>query len=259
MCLRDLWRAKPIEHDKAFSILIPALVVALVVFFSVFLYYDGDIQLMDIISFKPQARTPPVSSTAPPPVSLKVKMPISSKTQIPSQCDIYSGKWVHDDSYPLYPDGECPYMSGDFNCKINGRNVSDYTKWRWQRTHCKLPSSNQWNEPKEHKCNFEIEPIFNELYIDPYPERMIMVEKVLAKMKFPISLVNITRLSDFRKDAHPSVNTLRKMKKLTPEQRNNPDLYGDCSHWCFPGLPDIWNELLYGSLLVNGLFVSTSN
>ncbi|KAH9330110.1 hypothetical protein KI387_002218, partial [Taxus chinensis] len=120
-------------------------------------------------------------------------------------------------------------------------------------------SSKQWNEPKGHKCNFETKPIFNESYIDPYPERMIMVEKVLAKMKFPISLMNITRLSDFRKDAHPSVNTLRKRKKLTPEQRNNPDLYGDCSHWCLPGLPDIWNELLYGSLLMNGLFVSTSN
>ncbi|GLJ17233.1 hypothetical protein SUGI_0298720 [Cryptomeria japonica] len=351
--------------------------------------------------------------------------PVSIKAHKFSECDLYSGKWVHDDSYPLYPNGECTYMSQEFNCRGNGRNDSDYTKWRWQPANCELPrlkpsemlerlrgkrlmfvgdsinrnqwesllcifstvvpperkisrqtspfstsfvaqdyncsieffwapflveqgsikngnesteilildaiekhgaywrdvdvlvfnsghwwthgnkvqlqnyfmennylylelepldafkkamitwakwvdknidptktrvffrgfspthfSSKQWNDPKGHKCNFEREPIFNESYISPYLERMIMLEKVLTEMKIPVSLMNITRLSDFRKDGHPSVYTMRRGKKLTPEQMNDPDNFGDCSHWCLPGLPDIWNELLYGSLFM---------
>eukprot|EP01018_Ginkgo_biloba_P033413 Gb_34157 [translate_table: standard] len=324
-----------------------------------------------------------------------------------AQCDIYSGKWVHDDSYPLYAAGECPYMSGDFNCKENGRQDLEFGKWRWQPTDCVLPrfnatdmlerlrgkrlmfigdsinrnqwesllcmlrsadynctveffwapflieqgsinvnnktkeilrldaiekhgahwkdvdilvfnsahwwthgnkvasrdfyqegdylhpeldpmvafkkgmttwanwvdsnidptrtkvffrgfspmhfSSRQWNKPKGHKCNYETEPIFNESYVNPYPLRMKVADQVLGQMKFPVTLMNITRLSDFRKDAHPSVYTLREKKKLTQEQRNNPDKYGDCSHWCLPGLPDIWNELLYGSLVMESI------
>ncbi|GLJ15360.1 hypothetical protein SUGI_0251990 [Cryptomeria japonica] len=111
-------------------------------------------------------------------------------------------------------------------------------------------SSGQWKKPKGHKCNFEREPILEESYVNPYPERMKMVDEVLGKMKFPVSLINITRLSDFRKDAHPSVYTMREGKKLTAEQRKEVDRFGDCSHWCLPGVPDIWNELFYGKLLM---------
>lgn len=340
------------------------------------------------------------------------------------QCDIYSGKWVRDASYPLYPAGECPYMSGAFDCKGNGRRDSGYTQWRWQPKDCNIPrlnvtdmlerlrgkrlmfvgdslnrnqweslvcilrtavpqnrthfefkgdittflakdynctvelfwapflveqdsikignksreilrlqaiekhgaywkdvdilifnsahwwvhgnkaatrdfflegdylhpeldplvafekgmttwakwidhnidpnksrvffrglspmhfSSEQWHKSGTHKCNFETEPIFEESAVEPFPVMLQVVDKVLRHMKFPVSFLNITRLSDFRKDAHPSVYTLRRNKKLTQEQRNNPDEFGDCSHWCLPGLPDIWNELLYGSLVI---------
>ncbi|XP_057822421.1 protein trichome birefringence-like 6 isoform X2 [Cryptomeria japonica] len=59
-----------------------------------------------------------------------------------SQCDLYSGKWVYDESYPLYPAGECPYMSADFNCQGNERQDTEYTKWRWQPSQCDLPRLN---------------------------------------------------------------------------------------------------------------------
>ena len=86
----------------------------------------------------------------------------------------------------------------------------------------------------------------------PNPVMLEIVEKVVGDMKFPVSLLNITRLSDFRKDAHLTVYK----KNLTEEERNRPDNIGDCSHWCLPGLPDIWNELLYGSLVFEGVTTS---
>lgn len=51
----------------------------------------------------------------------------------------------------------------------------------------------------------------------------------------PVYLLDITTLSQLRKDAHPSAYS--------------GDHSGvDCSHWCLPGLPDTWNQLLYAAL-----------
>lgn len=347
---------------------------------------------------------------------------VSEKEQTPAKCDIYSGKWVHDDSYPLYPAGECPYMSASFNCKGNGRTDSGYTNWRWQPRDCNLPrlnatdllerlrgkrlmfvgdsisrnqwesllcvlktvvpenrktfgtkgastafvaqdyncsvefywaaflvelgsinignaskeilkldaiekhgsywkdvdilvfnsahwwghgdesatrnyyqegnylhpqldtlvafekglrtwakwvdhninptktkvffrgfspmhfSAQQWNKSDQFKCRYQTEPIFEESFVRPYPVMLQIMEKVLGDMKFPVSLLNITTMSDFRKDGHPSVYK----QDIKEEERRNPNKIGDCSHWCLPGLPDIWNELLYGSLVLEG-------
>mgnify|MGYP000161436105 FL=1 len=67
---------------------------------------------------------------------------------------------------------------------------------------------------------------------------MPVLEKTLAEMKFPVKLLNITRLSGFRSDGHPSIYGLLNMHG-----------YQDCSHWCLPGVPDAWNELLYAMIM----------
>ncbi|CAH1432969.1 unnamed protein product [Lactuca virosa] len=55
-------------------------------------------------------------------------------------CDFFSGKWVHDnDSYPLYEELQCPYITGDFACQQHGRMDSKYQQWRWQPHACNLP------------------------------------------------------------------------------------------------------------------------
>ena len=64
---------------------------------------------------------------------------VKKKENPPVQCDIYSRKWVSDDAYPLYLSGECPYMSGAFDCKQNGHPESGYTQWRWQPRDCNIP------------------------------------------------------------------------------------------------------------------------
>ena len=51
-----------------------------------------------------------------------------------------------------------------------------------------------------------------------------------------IHLLNITYISQFRDEAHIS--------KYRPQQSGQ-----DCLHWCLPGVPDVWNELLYAELL----------
>ncbi|KAL1153699.1 hypothetical protein V6Z11_A09G194200 [Gossypium hirsutum] len=59
-----------------------------------------------------------------------------------------------------------------------------------------------------------------------------------------VSVINITQLSEYRKDGHPSI--YRKFwETLSHQQLANPASYSDCIHWCLPGVPDVWNELIF--------------
>lgn len=79
-------------------------------------------------------------------------------------------------------------------------------------------------------CAKEIRPIEGSTYLGGVPTAEMVVEQVLSGIKKPVSLFNITRLSQLRKDAHPSsFNAFKGM---------------DCTHWCVAGLPDTWNQLL---------------
>ncbi|KAK8954470.1 hypothetical protein KSP39_PZI002729 [Platanthera zijinensis] len=53
-----------------------------------------------------------------------------------------------------------------------------------------------------------------------------------------MDLLNITKMTARRKDGHLS------LYYLGPSIRA-PLYRQDCSHWCLPGVPDAWNELLY--------------
>ncbi|KAL0874801.1 hypothetical protein Bca101_024506 [Brassica carinata] len=103
----------------------------------------------------------------------------------------------------------------------------------------------QWNSGGA--CDSEIEPIKNETYLTPYPPKMKVLESVLKGMTTPVTYLNITRLTDYRKDGHPSVY---RKQSLSDKEKKTPLLYQDCSHWCLPGVPDSWNEILYAELLV---------
>ncbi|KAK4404600.1 protein trichome birefringence-like 5 [Sesamum angolense] len=336
-------------------------------------------------------------------------------------CDIYKGKWVRDEGYPLYSPGSCPYVDEGFDCLSNGRPDSGYQKWRWKPDDCDLPrfnatdflvrlrgkrlmlvgdsmnrnqfesllcllrealpdkskmyevhgykitkgrgfyifkfedynctvefvrshflvregvrvngqgnsnptlsidridkSSGRWpradilvfntghwwthgktsrgfsnydtldmteaakNFPcslhqylhsfycsgktkivekdnvltlyfyitevehgiqAEHATERE-EPVVNGTVLDNYPEKMRIVENVIKETQVPIVLLNVTRLTNYRKDGHPSVygKNVTGLRKISTKRQ-------DCSHWCLPGVPDAWNELIYTTLV----------
>ncbi|XP_068661065.1 protein trichome birefringence-like [Aristolochia californica] len=365
---------------------------------------------------KPGAGASPVASSSKEEISLDSLR----------KCDIFNGKWVKDDSYPLYKEGSCPHIDEPFDCFSNGRPDKDYQKLRWQPNGCKIPRLNatdmlerlrgrrlvfvgdslnrnmweslicilrnsvkdkrnvfeasgrrefrtegsysflfqdyncsveffrspflvqEWEMPESngtkketlrldlierksdrykkadvivfntghwwthektslgkdyyqegnhvygqlnvveafHKalvtwakwvdtnvdpkrtlvffrgysashfsggrwnsggaCDAETEPIYNETYLAKYPKKMRILETVISEMKTDISYLNITKMTDYRKDAHPSIYRKR---YLTDEERRSPLRFQDCSHWCLPGVPDSWNELLYALLL----------
>ncbi|KAM1949561.1 hypothetical protein ACFX15_009604 [Malus domestica] len=106
--------------------------------------------------------------------------------------------------------------------------------------------SREWKQESEGNCYSEKSPIDLEGYWGSGSDlpTMSMVETVLSKLSSKVSVINITQLSEYRKDGHPSI--YRKFwEPLKPEQLSKPTSYSDCIHWCLPGVPDVWNELLF--------------
>lgn len=60
--------------------------------------------------------------------------------------------------------------------------------------------------------------------------------KVVKAMAVPVTVLHVTPMGAFRSDAH--VGTWS----------DNPSV-PDCSHWCLPGVPDMWNEILLSNML----------
>ncbi|KAL3715159.1 hypothetical protein ACJRO7_006971 [Eucalyptus globulus] len=100
-------------------------------------------------------------------------------------------------------------------------------------------NASDWAEPKANACLDQTRPLAVSRYpAGPSPAELV-AEKVIRSMTYPVRLLNVTYLSQFRVDGHPSVYGFGGHRNM------------DCSHWCLPGVPDTWNLILYQSLVAN--------
>ena len=95
-------------------------------------------------------------------------------------------------------------------------------------------SSRDWADPNAKNCRRQTRPVPGNKYPGgPHPAEAVL-EKALGRLSKSVHMVNVTALSQLRKDGHPSIYGSKDV---------------DCTHWCLPGVPDAWNELLYANLL----------
>jgi hypothetical protein len=52
-----------------------------------------------------------------------------------------------------------------------------------------------------------------------------------------VKLLDITSISQLRSEGHIADHTLKSQR-----------VKYDCSHWCLPGIPDMWNEILFAQI-----------
>ncbi|KAE9592880.1 hypothetical protein Lal_00028944 [Lupinus albus] len=123
--------------------------------------------------------------------------------------------------------------------KVFFMSMSPTHLWSWE-----------WKPLSDENCFNESYPIQGSYWgTGSNLEIMKILHDALQELKIDVTMLNITQLSEYRKDAHTSVYGERKGKLLTKEQRANPKSFADCIHWCLPGVPDAWNEILYAYML----------
>lgn len=108
-------------------------------------------------------------------------------------------------------------------------------------------SGGGWNSGG--RCQLETLPyVTTPKSVEQWADMLKPVNDVLGngkRPKFPgLDILNVTQMTAQRKDGHLSVFS----SPFRQDQNNGTSetqKLEDCSHWCLPGIPDTWNELLY--------------
>ncbi|KAJ8899616.1 hypothetical protein K2173_018590 [Erythroxylum novogranatense] len=101
-----------------------------------------------------------------------------------------------------------------------------------------------WNDGGQ--CDVDRQPDTDYSQIQPEPIYNQYISNVIRQMENGNKrawFLDITHLSQFRYDGHPSMHREPGTPIPAPQ---------DCSHWCLPGIPDLWNEIIYANLLSIG-------
>nr|XP_021842527.1 protein trichome birefringence-like 42 isoform X4 [Spinacia oleracea] len=99
-------------------------------------------------------------------------------------------------------------------------------------------------------CETRTEPFMDESYKFIFPRTLVRVAENVVKgmKKSQVKYLNITKLTEYRIDAHPSIYRFNDWKIRIKNNKLYPPIIPDCGHWCLPGVPDTWNRLVYASL-----------
>ncbi|KAF3442353.1 hypothetical protein FNV43_RR16269 [Rhamnella rubrinervis] len=93
--------------------------------------------------------------------------------------------------------------------------------------------------PQAKNYKGQSQPVKGSKYPGPSHTGEDIVKSVVSSMEKKVYLLDLTLLTQLRKDGHPSIFAGKGSK------------FVDCSHWCLPGVPDAWNEVLYALLIQN--------
>jgi len=102
-------------------------------------------------------------------------------------------------------------------------------------------------------CHEETRPMSEEEaraeWAEPWTNK-VMMNEVLGhnntETGHDVTYIDVTTSTNYRSDAHSGLYYMDNSINKTPLNKQ------DCSHFCLPGVPDTWNELLLASLLSQG-------
>ncbi|RRT64517.1 hypothetical protein B296_00040461 [Ensete ventricosum] len=141
----------------------------------------------------------------------------------------HSGKWS---SWDYFKEGARLFTNLNPMVAYE-KGLTTWAKWTHSRLGC-FARENGW------QCYKQKEPLVFLGYSPRVPGQLVVLREVLKKMSFPVYLMDVTSMSALRRDGHPSI--------YAEEGRDREGPASDCSHWCLPGVPDAWNEMLYALL-----------
>ncbi|KAL6999661.1 Protein trichome birefringence-like 38 [Sarracenia purpurea var. burkii] len=119
---------------------------------------------------------------------------------------------------------------------VDSNVVSNKTKVFFQGISPTHYNGSEWKEPKAKSCKGQKKPFPGSTYPGNLPPAVAVVKEVLRGIKNPVTLLDITVMSQLRKDGHPSIYGVSGPRGL------------DCTLWCVAGVPDAWNQILYNLL-----------
>ncbi|CAA0830573.1 Protein trichome birefringence-like 34 [Striga hermonthica] len=106
----------------------------------------------------------------------------------------------------------------------------------------------------DHRCFGLKEPVFDEAFWRSFMsyEMMRILESTIKDLEqrgVKVEYLNITQMSSYRGDAHPAINRMFWGVDIERRLKNDPMHFVDCLHWCLPGVPDVWNQILYDYIM----------